>query len=163
MAVDSVSYITFSQDSCTHVADDVRLSGRLTYTLRRQVVLLLSVFLLIDNHMNKESRCKSSNLHVVSICALLSHCVQVSLEGGLDIGGTGSSRVHSTQCSRILTFRIATSTTSGVDHDEVLIVVGPRTHVVDSSNTQFEMMGLVSKQLVGEGVKETVSCSAVLE
>lgn len=163
MAVDIVSWLTFEQDGCTYVSDDVRLSGRFTHTLCRPVVLLLSIFLLIYNDMHEELGCKSSNLHVVSICTLLGHCVQVSLERGLDIGGTGPSGIHSTECSCIFAFWIPTGSTAGVDHDEVFVVVGHRTHVVDSSSTQFEGMGLVSKELVGESMKETVSYSKSLE
>ena len=38
-----------------------------------------------------------------------------------------------------------------------------RTDVIDGSSTQFNMMGLVSEQLIGECIEETVSCNAVLE
>ena len=89
--------------------------------------------------------------------------VQVSLEGGLDIAALGPAVSTALNAPAFLRFGLRRVPPPGWDHDEVLVVVGPRTHIVDSSNTQFKMMGLVSKQLVGEGMKETVSCSAVSE
>lgn len=35
-------------------------------------------------------------------------------------------------------------------------------HVVDDSNTKLDVLGLVSIQLLGESVKEAVSCNAML-
>ncbi len=49
-----------------------------------------------------------------------------------------------------------------MDDDERFEVVGIGGHVFNDSSTKLCMFGLVSIQLVGEGVEEAVSCKAVL-
>ncbi len=117
--------------------------------------------LRVDTHIDFVHICKGYNLQIVSVCTSLGHCLQVLLESRLNFLGSRTLCVcRLCQCTWILPFRLpiaSTSPTARVDDDEGFEVFCVCTHVFDGSSTELDVLGLITEQLIGEGVEQTIS------
>ena len=116
-----------------------------------------------ENHdVHFEGVSKSNDLQVVTIDACLGHCLHVLFVGSVNFFGSRSSgHGRRGQRAMVLSFGISTRTTSGVDDKERLEAVGIVFHVLNRGITNLGITGLVSIQLVREGVEQTIPCSGV--
>ena len=86
--------------------------------------------------LSEEAGGKLTDLHALTVSTSLGHCLKVTLKRSLDLGCGRSSKVQTVaERSRVLTFRVSTSSTTREDSDEFLEVVRVGTDVIDSSST----------------------------
>lgn len=83
------------------------------------------------------------------------------LEDSVDVGGGGRLKGGRRGVGAgIFAFGVASNATAGVHVDELFVVVGMLTHVVDDTRANGGVFILVAIQLVGQGVEEAVAVSA---
>jgi hypothetical protein len=94
---------------------------------------------------------KRLHLHIVAIGTAAGHVIQMAPELGVDLSGGR----RCLQGAGILPLWLTVSTPDG--SQEGLVLVGMLLHMIDHSSAKLGMLGLVSVQLFGEGVKEAVA------
>lgn len=113
---------------------------------------------LMDSDVDPVSRSKGHNLHVISVGTAFGHLLQVTLENTVDFFGGGGSVDHrGVESSSVLSLGVSTYSSSRVDVNVRLVLVGMLTHVLDDTGTDFAVRGLRPIELIGEGIEETVA------
>lgn len=113
---------------------------------------------LVYSDVDPVSCSKGHNLHVISVSTALGHLLQVTLENTVDLfGGWGSVVDRCIKSSSVLSLGVSTGSTSRVDVDVRLVLVGMLAHVLDDTGTDFAVRGFGSIELIGEGIEKTVA------
>lgn len=113
---------------------------------------------LVDDEIDIVCLGEGYHFHVVPISPPFGHPAQVTLEGCIEFGGRGCLIVKlGCECARVLSLWVSSSATARVGLDETLVVVSVGSHVLYSCITNSSMLGLISVELVGKGMEETVA------
>lgn len=139
----------------THVVRNVQ-----DFTPAAMLLILDEVGMLsnVDGDINVECFGESHNLHVVSISTSLCHTAQMSLKDRVLLGGGSCvGSVLGSKGTSILPLWVSSSTATGVDLDEVLVILAVGSHGSDDGGTNFLVLVLISIELVGESMKETIT------
>lgn len=70
---------------------------------------------------------------------------------GLDADGLGIN-------TSVLSLGISALAPAGVDVDELLVVFGMFTHIINHASSNLVVFILVAVDLIGKGVEETITC-----
>lgn len=118
------------------------------------------MFSLVDDEIDVVCFGECNNFHVVSVGTSFGHPGQVSFEGGIEVGGRDCRGIEfGCECTSILSLWIPSSATARVGLDEALVVVPVGSHVLNDGVPDLAMLGLISVELVGKSMKETITCS----
>ena len=107
--------------------------------------------------IHSESRTEGRNLHVVTIGTAPRHLLQMALEHPFHFfRSRGQIGCRCRICASILPFRIPPDATTRVHVNELFIVRGMLTHVVDYTGADFMVRSLIAIELIGEGIEEAI-------
>ena len=111
---------------------------------------------VVDSNIGIVGLRECTNFEVVSVGSVGSHSLQIVLEILIDLlqgdlGGVERGR------SNVLSLWIATATTSKLDRNEVLEVIGVLPHELNHVCPNVAAVALVTKALVAESVEQAIT------